>query len=214
MLFLLLVLISSVEGLFFPLYAVHRPQCFLTKAVPAEGSISGSYEVSGSSEGMSLTCARIYYEILEIVVSLKHPTTDTPVWTSRQLADNFKYTVTAPGQYNLCFQQTSTRSRQTASFDIHVTGEVDYYEDVSANLASKSQAEKVGILARQVENKVNDLLDQQSFSITREAIHRETAESTNSSVLWWSIGRMAILITLSVVQLYYVKSFFEIKLIV
>lgn len=163
---------------------------------------------------VSLNMLRIYYEILEIVVSLKHPTTDTPVWTSRKLADDFRYTATAPGQYNLCFQQTSTRSRQTASFELHVTGEVDYYEDVSANLASKSQAEKVGTIARQVENKVSDMLDQQSFSITRESIHRETAESTYSSVLWWSIGRMAILITLSVVQLYYLKSFFEIKLIV
>ena len=91
---------------------------------------------------------------------------------------------------------------------------MDYYDDVSANLASKSQAEKIGVLAKQVEARVGELLDQQNFAITREAIHRDLAEATNARVLWWSFGQMSILITLTLVQVYLIKRFFEVKLIV
>ena len=149
-----------------------------------------------------------------MVVTLQHPTTDVAVWTSRQLSDHFRYTTVAAGQYNLCFKQTTNRGRQTASFQIHVSGDADYYTESGTNIASKSQTEKVGNLAKQIEQQVADLLDHQDFSITRESIHRETAESTNSRVLWWSLAQVAVLITLSVVQMYYIKSFFEIKLIV
>jgi hypothetical protein len=151
---------------------------------------------------------------IEVSVTLNHPTTEAAVWTSRLLTDHFKYTAVAPGQYNLCFKQTSNRGRQTASFQIHVSGDADFYGDVNTNIASKNQAEKVGNLAKQIEQQVRDLLDHQDYSITRESIHRETSESTNSRVLWWSLGQVTVLVTLSVLQMYYIKSFFEIKLIV
>jgi hypothetical protein len=147
-------------------------------------------------------------------VTLQHPTTDTPVWQARGLTDHFRYTAVAGGQYNLCFKQTSNRGRQTASFQVHVSGDADFYSDSGPNIASKNQAEKVGNLARQIEVQVTDLLDHQDYAITREAIHRETTESTNSRVLWWSIGQVSVLVTLTVLQMYYIKSFFEIKLIV
>lgn len=147
-------------------------------------------------------------------MTLQHPTTDVAVWSSRLPADHFKYTAAAPGQYNLCFKQTYNRGRQTASFQIHVSGDTEYSDDPSSNIASRGQTEKVGNLAKQIETQSMDLLDHQDFSITREAVHRETSESTNSRVLWWSLAQMAVIITLSVVQMYYIKSFFEVKLIV
>jgi hypothetical protein len=122
--------------------------------------------------------------------------------------------VTAAGQYNLCFKQTMNKGRQTASFQLHVSGELDIYDDSTGNIASRNQAEKVGHLAGQIETQAFDLLDHQDYAITRESLHRETAESTNSRVLWWSLAQMTVLITLAVVQMYYIKSFFEIKLIV
>ena len=146
-------------------------------------------------------------------MTLLHPTTGAAVWSSRQLADDFKHVTAIEGQYNFCFEQRS-RGKQTASFQLHVSGDADYYEDISSNLASKTQAEKVAILTQQVEGKVYDLLDHQDFAITREAVHRDTTESTNSRVLWWSIGQVGVMVTLSLIQMYYIKSFFEIKLIV
>ena len=214
MLLLILLLAAYVDGVFLPLYAYHKPQCFLTKQVLAGGMIAGSFEISGTGEGMEFHMFVLCSVFLEVNVSLNHPTTDAPVWTSRQLTDHFKYTAVAPGQYNLCFKQTSNRGRQTASFQIHVSGDADFYGEVSTNIASKNQADKVNSLAQQIEQQMRDLLDHQDYSITREAVHRDTAESTNTRVLWWSLAQVAVMVTLSLLQMYYIKSFFEIKLIV
>lgn len=149
----------------------------------------------------------------EVFISLQHPTSDAPVWSSRSTADHFKYNAGSAGQYKLCFKQGAPRGRQTASFQL-ITGQDDYFEERSSSLASKSQAEKVGILARQLESRISELLDQQDYSITREAIHRRTAEDTNAQLLHWTVAEVIILVSLAIAQMYYLKSSFEIKLIV
>lgn len=146
-------------------------------------------------------------------MSLQHPTSDVPVWSSRAQADNFRYTAATAGQYKLCFKQGSPRGRQTASFQL-LTGLEDYFEERTSSLASKTQAEKVGILAKQLEHKISELLDQQDYAITRESIHRKTAEDTYDKLLHWTVAEVVILVSLAVAQMYYLKSSFDIKLIV
>jgi hypothetical protein len=59
------------------------------------------------------------------------------------------------------------KGRQTASFQLHVSGELDIYDDSTGNIASRNQAEKVGHLAGQIETQAFDLLDHQDYAITR-----------------------------------------------
>lgn len=80
-------------------------------------------------------------------------------------------------------------------------------------MASKSQTEKLTIISSQIESKVNELMDHQDFAITRESYYRQTVEDTYSSMLVWSVAQIAILLTVSVLQLYYLKRTFDIKLI-
>jgi hypothetical protein len=154
--------------------------------------------------------------VSDVFVSLQHPTTDAPIWSSRLVADHFKHTVATTGQYRLCFRQTSSQARQTASFQIHTQSDYDSYfgGDSGATLASKSQTEKLTIVSSQIESKVNELLDQQDYAITRESIHRQTAEETYESILSWSIAQILVILTVSAIQLYYLKRTFDIKLIV
>jgi hypothetical protein len=49
------------------------------------------------------------------------------------------------------------------------------------------------------------------YIITRERVHRDTAESTNSRVAWWSISQSVLLVVVCIWQVYYLKSFFEVK---
>lgn len=186
-------------------------QCFSTLPVKSGDMISGSYEISGTPEGM-ISLSAIIHPSVEVVVSLTHPTSDVPVWSSRVAADHFRYSAVTPGQFKLCFKQSSPRGKQTASFTISTAAD-DYFEDRFTNLASKSQAEKVGILANQLEYKVSELLDQQDYAITRESIHRRTAEDTNEKLVHWTIAQVLVLLSIAFVQIYYLKSTFEIKLI-
>lgn len=52
--------------------------------------------------------------------------------------------------------------------------------------------------------------DEQSYIIVRERTHRNTAESTNSRVKWWSLFQLAVLIANGIFQVWWLKRFFEV----
>lgn len=73
--------------------------------------------------------------------------------------------------------------------------------------------------------------DEQEYIVVRERKHRDTAESTNSRVKWWSILQAIVLLSVVAWQVYYLKvcaqgssnflltdlafqSFFEVKRII
>ena len=47
--------------------------------------------------------------------------------------------------------------------------------------------------------------DEQEYIVVRERTHRNTAESTNSRVKWWSILQAAVLFSVVAWQVYYLK---------
>ena len=58
---------------------------------------------------------------------------------------------------------------------------------------------------------LNSVRDEQSYIIVRERTHRNTAESTNARVKWWSIFQLGVLIGEGVFQVWWLKRFFEVK---
>ncbi len=52
--------------------------------------------------------------------------------------------------------------------------------------------------------------DEQSYIIVRERTHRNTAESTNARVKWWSIFQLGVLIGEGIFQVWWLKRFFEV----
>lgn len=47
--------------------------------------------------------------------------------------------------------------------------------------------------------------------MVRERVHRNTAESTNARVKWWSIFQLAVLIGEGLFQVWWLKRFFEVS---
>jgi hypothetical protein len=45
----------------------------------------------------------------------------------------------------------------------------------------------------------------------RERTHRNTAESTNARVKWWSIFQLGVLIGEGIFQVWWLKRFFEVR---
>lgn len=62
--------------------------------------------------------------------------------------------------------------------------------------------------------KLSELLaqvkDEQSYIVIRERVHRNTAESTNERVKWWSMFQLFVLIGNGVFQVWWLKRFFEV----
>lgn len=70
---------------------------------------------------------------------------------------------------------------------------------------------KLTIAVRILSDHIAQVRDEQSYMVLRERIHRNTAESTNARVKWWSIFQLGVLIGEGVFQVWWLKRFFEVK---
>ena len=67
------------------------------------------------------------------------------------------------------------------------------------------------ISVRTLSELVAEVKDEQGYIIIRERTHRNTAESTNARVKWWSIFQMCFLVAEGVFQVWWLKRFFEVS---
>lgn len=58
---------------------------------------------------------------------------------------------------------------------------------------------------RQLAAALQAVKDEQEYLVVRERVHRNTAESTNSRVKWWSIIQGVMLLGVCAVQVIFVK---------
>ncbi|TEB35355.1 hypothetical protein FA13DRAFT_1762536 [Coprinellus micaceus] len=97
-----------------------------------------------------------------------------------------------------------TGSVAMVSFNVHgviyVSG-----DDVVAPVEREIRALAAGLTS---------VKDEQEYIVVRERTHRNTAESTNSRVKWWSILQAIVLFSVVAWQIYYLKSFFEVKRVI
>ena len=63
---------------------------------------------------------------------------------------------------------------------------------------------------KQLAELLNQVKDEQSYIVVRERTHRNTAESTNGRVKWWSIFQLGVLIGEGIFQVWWLKRFFEV----
>lgn len=67
------------------------------------------------------------------------------------------------------------------------------------------------IAVRKLSEALAQVKDEQSYIVVRERVHRNTAESTNARVKWWSIFQLAVLIGEGIFQVWWLKRFFEVS---
>lgn len=64
---------------------------------------------------------------------------------------------------------------------------------------------------RQLSELVSQVKDEQGYIVVRERTHRNTAESTNARVKWWSIFQILVLSINGGFQVWWLKRFFEVS---
>jgi hypothetical protein len=65
-------------------------------------------------------------------------------------------------------------------------------------------------LVRRLSESLEQVRDEQSYIVVRERVHRNTAESTNSRVKWWSLFQLIFLVGEGLFQVWWLKRFFEV----
>ncbi|KAG7449449.1 supernatant protein factor, C-terminal domain-containing protein [Guyanagaster necrorhizus] len=123
----------------------------------------------------------------------------------KQSTGSLSITAEKDGRHEYCFSnQMSAIADKLVSFNVHgviYVGE----DDVVAPIEREIRLLASGLAA---------VKDEQEYIVVRERTHRNTAESTNSRVKWWSVLQAIVLFSVVAWQVYYLKSFFEVKRVI
>ena len=107
------------------------------------------------------------------------------------------FTSTEDGKYTYCFSNEYwSASTKEVSFNVH--GIVYVPENEVPDDPLEREVKQLGELLAQVK-------DEQGYIVMRERTHRNTAESTNSRVKWWSIFQLGMLIGVSIFQVKFLQ---------
>ncbi|EGW33963.1 uncharacterized protein SPAPADRAFT_59374 [Spathaspora passalidarum NRRL Y-27907] len=122
--------------------------------------------------------------------------------------DHGDESITAPsnGKYTYCFSNEKTgRVDLDVSFNIHGVIYID---------STDPKSDTLDYAIQRLSQLTNDVKAEQSYLVIRERTHRNTAESTNSRVKWWSVFQILVVAANSIFQIYYLKRFFEVQSVV
>ena len=108
-----------------------------------------------------------------------------------------------------------SNARLSTSFNVHgviyvgdeATGALVYSFACSLRLIFHN-AEVIAPIEREIRTLAHGLTsvkDEQEYIVIRERTHRNTAESTNARVKWWSISQALVLFSVVAWQVYYLK---------
>ncbi|XP_006459924.1 hypothetical protein AGABI2DRAFT_149893 [Agaricus bisporus var. bisporus H97] len=123
----------------------------------------------------------------------------------RQDTGSLSITAEADGRHEYCFSnQMSAIADKIVSFNVHGVIYIDEDEAV-APIEREIRSLSIGLLT---------VKDEQEYIVVRERTHRNTAESTNARVKWWSVLQAIVIFSVVAWQIYYLKSFFEVKRII
>ena len=82
---------------------------------------------------------------------------------------------------------------------------------MSTHTTAGAEADADDPAVRQTSELVAQVKDEQSYIVVRERTHRNTAESTNARIKWWSIFQLVVLIGQGFFQVWWLKRFFEVS---
>jgi len=124
------------------------------------------------------------------------------VYTRSVSSGDHSFTAKSDGKYVYCFsnEHWSATSKEV-SFNVH--GIVYVAE-------SESNADPLEKEIKQLSELLDQVKDEQGYIVVRERTHRNTAESTNARVKWWSIFQIGILAGNAVFSVWWTKRFFEV----
>ncbi|KAI9259202.1 COPII-coated vesicle protein [Helicostylum pulchrum] len=152
----------------------------------------------------------ISYEVneggnLDIDFWLSDPNGATELSTVRTTADTHTYFARHEGRHIYCFSnEFSTVSDKRIAFNVH-----ENFQKVHDSV--KETTDPLEKELAELADSIFAVKAQQEYIVYRERQHRDTAESTNSRVKWWSMAQLGLLSSVCVWQVYYLKRFFEVK---
>jgi len=143
---------------------------------------------------------------LNIDFWIQNPSNAFQVHERSVSSGDHSFTAGQDGKYVYCFSNEAwSANSKEVSFNVH--GIVYVPEEEAPQEPVEKEIKSLVELLSQVK-------DEQGYIVVRERTHRNTAESTNARVKWWSIFQLGVLIGEGVFQVWFLRRFFEVKRLV
>ncbi|CAB0033537.1 unnamed protein product [Trichogramma brassicae] len=206
----LCVIIHSTSALYFHISESER-KCFIEE-IPDETTVIVNYKVElydPRSQGFMPSSPGIGMH-----VEVRDP--DDKVVLSRVYSSEgmISFTSHTPGEHVICLYSNSTAWFSGGQLRVHLDIQVGEQAIDYANVAQKEKLTELQLRIKQLMDQVVQITKEQSYQRYREERFRQTSESTNKRVLWWSVAQTVILVGMGIGQMRHLKKFFEAKKLV
>lgn len=142
----------------------------------------------------------------DVDMTMKTPKGKVLYQDQRKQYDSFRHQAEEEGIYEVCF------SNEFSTFT-HKVVFIDWQVGDEAPIMSPSSPQKAMTFmessAQNIHEKLNLVLDDQTHYRLREAQGRAHAEDLNERVQLWSVIQLAVVITIGVLQVTLIRSFFS-----
>ena len=160
-------------------------------------------------------------------IQIQNPNNAFEVYERSVSSGDHSFVAAHDGKYEYCFsnEHWSANSKEV-SFNVHGIVYVPESEAPQDPLEKEGKCCAINTIPRLAIHVANIALhrtvkllaellaqvkDEQGYIVVRERTHRNTAESTNARVKWWSIFQMCVVIAEGIFQVWWLKRFFEVK---
>eukprot|EP00033_Pygsuia_biforma_P001057 GCRY01001204.1.p1 GENE.GCRY01001204.1~~GCRY01001204.1.p1 ORF type:complete len:228 (+),score=14.03 GCRY01001204.1:66-686(+) len=199
---LLFACISTSFAFFFDITAGTK-RCFLEELTPDELFV-GEYRILPS-----------YSQEIDIMVT--DPGSSLMYSKSRAVEGKFAFTSTVGGEHKVCFDNRLSPG-MAYSEGLKTRIELNTKTGVDAkdytDIAKSESLRPIEVELKRMEEEIEEIQKQAQYFRRREERHRDTNESTNARVMWFSIFWIAILLGIGVWQMIHMKNFFKAKKLV
>jgi len=179
------------------LLKAHSRECF-HEQLHADDKMTVTFQVGDREFGGASN--------LDIDFWIQNPANGYQVHERTVASGDHTFTATMDGRYTYCFSNEHwSANTKEVSFNVH--GIVYVPESEAPQDPLEKEVRHLSELVAQVK-------DEQGYIVVRERTHRNTAESTNARVKWWSIFQLGVLLGEGVFQVWWLKRFFEVKRVV
>ncbi|XP_050396748.1 transmembrane emp24 domain-containing protein eca isoform X2 [Patella vulgata] len=209
-LFSLIILISNTSGLYFHIGETQK-KCFIEE-IPDETMVVGKYKVQAFDPSV-----KDYMPSapgIGMLVEVRDP--EDKIIMSRTYAAEGRFTFTShsAGEHVVCLHSNSTAWFSAGQLRVHLDIQVGEHAVDYQQIQAKDKLSELQLRVRQLLDQVEQITKEQNYQRYREERFRQTSESTNQRVLWWSIVQTVILLVTGFWQMRHLKSFFEAKKLV
>eukprot|EP01086_Lenisia_limosa_P010226 TRINITY_DN34293_c0_g1_i1.p1 TRINITY_DN34293_c0_g1~~TRINITY_DN34293_c0_g1_i1.p1 ORF type:complete len:217 (+),score=57.21 TRINITY_DN34293_c0_g1_i1:43-693(+) len=120
------------------------------------------------------------------------------------------FTSQEAGDHNICLQTNTTRwfgaaRRLRVDFEVSVGSNAIDYDSI----AKADDLSSIDLRFRRINDRLTGIQAELSYQKDRETSFRNTSESTNSRVMWWSALQLIVVGGSAVFQVFHLKGFFK-----